>query len=207
MGVTASVRVKVCGVTNLDDALAAVEAGAAALGFNFHPPSPRFVESAAAAAIVSRVPRSVCTVGVFVNESRERVAAIAAQVGLTAVQFHGDESPAFCQAWKQKVVKAVRVQGPDAAQRARAYDVDFILADAYVEGQLGGTGRRVAVQFLGDFDRDRLIVAGGLTPENVAEVVRVVRPFAVDVASGVEYAPGKKDVALVRRFIARAHAA
>jgi phosphoribosylanthranilate isomerase len=207
MDLMASVRVKICGVTNLDDALGAVEAGAAALGFNFYPRSPRFVQPAQAATIVSRVPRSLCTVGVFVNEPRERVAAIAAQVGLTALQFHGDEPPEFCQTWTQKVVKAIRVQGPDTAQRARAYDVDFILADAYLEGYFGGTGRRVALRFLEGFDRARLILAGGLTPENVAEAVRTVRPFAVDVASGVEHVPGKKDVALMRRFIERAHAA
>jgi phosphoribosylanthranilate isomerase len=202
-----SVRVKICGVTNLDDALAAVEAGAAAVGFNFHPPSPRFVQPAEAATIVARVPRSVCTVGVFVNEPREQVAAIAAQVGLTTLQFHGDEPPEFCQAWTQKVVKAIRVEGPDTAPQARAYDVDFILADAYLEGYFGGTGRRVALRFLEGFDRPRLILAGGLTPENVAEAVRAVRPFAVDVASGVEHVPGKKDVVLMRRFIERAHAA
>ena len=157
--------------------------------------------------MVSRLPESVCTVGVFVNEARERVTAIAEQVGLAGLQFHGDEPADFCQGWKQKVVKAIRVRGPDAAEQAAAYDVDFILADAHVEGCFGGTGRRVALEFLKGFDRRRLILAGGLTPQNVAAAVRTVRPFAVDVASGVERAPGKKDVALMKRFIARAHAA
>ncbi len=206
MDSTAAVRVKVCGITNLDDALAAAEAGAAAIGFNFYSRSPRFVQPGTAAKIVSRLPRSVCTVGVFVNEPRERVAAIAAQVGVSALQFHGDETAEYCRVWAQKVVKAIQVKGPDAAELARAYDVDFILADAYVRGYFGGTGRRVALAHLGGFDRDRLILAGGLTLENVAEAVRAVRPFGVDVASGVESAPGKKDVALMRRFIARAHA-
>ncbi len=203
----ASVRVKICGVTNLDDALAAAEAGAAAVGFNFYPRSLRFVQPDEAASIVSRLPRSVCAVGVFVNEARERVAAIAAQVGLAGLQFHGDEPPEFCRAWQWKVVKSIRVQGADAARQARTYHVDFILADAYVEGYFGGTGRRVGLELLEGFDRARLILAGGLTPENVAEAVRAVRPFAVDVASGVERVPGKKDVASMKRFIERAHAA
>jgi phosphoribosylanthranilate isomerase len=198
------VRVKICGLTTLDDARAAVDAGAAALGFNFYPHSPRYVTPQIAAEIVAQVPRSICTVGVFVNEARERVAAIVSQVGLTAIQFHGDESPEFCRAWTQKVVKAIRVHDGHAAAAARRYAVDFILADAYVEGQRGGTGRRIVPILLEGFQRRRLILAGGLTPRNVAEVVRVVRPFAVDVASGVERAPGKKDVELMKRFIAHA---
>lgn len=200
----ADVRVKICGITNVDDARAAVDAGAAALGFNFYPQSPRSVTPEVAAEIVAQLPRSVCTVGVFVNEPRERVAAIVSQVGLTAVQFHGDESPEFCHGWTQKVVKAIRVRDGHAAAIARRYAVDFILADAYVEGQHGGTGRRIVPILLEGFERRRLILAGGLTPQNVAEAVRAVRPFAVDVASGVERAPGKKDVDLMRRFIAHA---
>lgn len=198
--------VKVCGITNLADALAAVDAGAAALGFNFYARSPRHVDPEVAAQIIASLGPSVCTVGVFVDESADRVAAIVARTGLRAVQFHGDESPDFCRGWPQKVIKAVRVRDGDAALQARAYSVDFILADAYVEGQRGGTGRQIVTEFLEGFDRERLILAGGLTPDNVAEAVRLVRPAAVDVASGVESAPGKKDVTLMRRFIAHAQA-
>ena len=201
------VLVKVCGITNLDGALAAADAGAAALGFNFYAASPRYVSPEVAADIVARLPRPLCTVGVFVGETRQRVAAIAAQVGVTALQFHGDEPPEFCRGWAHKVIKAIRVRDRLAAEQARAYDVDFILADAYVEGHFGGTGRRIAVEFLDGFDRARLILAGGLRAENVTEAVRTVRPFAVDVASGIEHAPGKKDWTLMRRFITRAHAA
>lgn len=203
---SAGVRVKICGITSLDDACAAIDAGAAALGFNFYRQSPRYVSPEAAAEIVARLPRPVCAVGVFVNEPRQRVAAIAAQVGLSALQFHGDESPEFCRAWAQKVVKAIRVRDGHAAANAQRYAVDFILADAYVEGQRGGTGRCIVPILLEGFERRHLILAGGLTPETVAEAVRAVRPFAVDVASGVERAPGKKDVALMRRFIAHAQA-
>lgn len=200
------VRVKVCGITDLDDARAALEAGADALGFNFYAPSPRFVRPEIAADIVARLPRSTCTVGVFVGASRQDVARIAQQVDVTALQFHGDEDPEFCQSWQQQVIKAIRVRDRQAAVAARRYAVDFILADAYVEGQFGGTGLRIALDLLEDFDRKRLILAGGLTPENIGEAVRAVRPFAVDVASGVERAPGKKDWNLMRRFVAHAHA-
>ena len=203
----AAVRVKVCGITNLDDALAAVDAGAAALGFNFYPRSPRYIPAEAAGEIIARVPDSVCTVGVFVDEGRERITSIATQVGLRALQFHGNESPELCRGWTQKVVKAIRVRDREVVKQARVYDVDFILADAYVEGELGGTGTRVALELLEGFDRACLILAGGLTAENVANAVRVVHPFAVDVASGVEATPGKKDWTLMRRFIANAHAA
>lgn len=202
-----AVRVKICGITNLEDALAAVDAGAAALGFNFYTGSHRYVEPDAAAAIVARLPSSVCAVGVFVDERRERVAEIARQVRLTAIQLHGDEAPDYCRAWASKVIKAIRVRDRHAAAQARTYAVDFILADAYVERQHGGTGRRVDPELLREFDRRRLILAGGLAADNVAEAVRLVRPFAVDVASGVERAPGKKEWELMRRFIANARSA
>ena len=200
-------RVKVCGITNLDDALAAVDAGAAGLGFNFYPRSPRYVPPGAAGEIMTRLPHAVCRVGVFVDETREHIASLAAQLGLQALQFHGNEPPELCRAWSQKVVKAIRVRDRDAVMLARTYDVDFILADAYVEGQLGGTGTRVALELLEGLDRRRLILAGGLTAENVVAAVRAVGPFAVDVASGIEAAPGRKDWRLMRRFIANAHAA
>jgi phosphoribosylanthranilate isomerase len=199
-----AVRVKICGITSLDDARAAIDAGAVALGFNFYRRSPRYVPPEMAAEIVAQLPRAVCTVGVFVNEPRDRVAAFASQVGLTALQFHGEESPEFCRGWPQTVIRAIRVRDGHAAANAQRYAVDFILADAYVEGQLGGTGRRIVPILLEGFERRHLILAGGLTPENVAEAVRTVRPFAVDVASGVERAPGKKDATLIRRFIAHA---
>jgi phosphoribosylanthranilate isomerase len=203
----AAVKVKVCGITNLPDAVAALEAGAEALGFNFYPPSPRFVRPELAAAIIAQLPRATCNVGVFVEASRQEVTRIAAQTGVMALQFHGNESPDFCRSWRQTVIKGIRVCDRHAAAEALRYAVDFILVDAYVEGHFGGTGKRIASELLEGFDRERLILAGGLTPENVAAAVRMVRPFAVDVASGVERTPGKKDWDLMRRFIAHAHAA
>ncbi len=201
------VRVKICGVTTAADALAAVAAGADAIGFNFFRGSRRFVSPAAAAAIAARLPRAICRVGVFVNAARQDIAAAAAVVGLSAIQFHGDETPDDCREWDLKRIKALRVRDASAAEVARGYDVDFILADAYVEGQFGGTGTNVAPAALVGFERRRLILAGGLTPENVVAAIRAVRPFAVDVASGVEEAPGKKDAARLRRFIENVRAA
>jgi|MudIll2142460700_1097286.scaffolds.fasta_scaffold83385_3 phosphoribosylanthranilate isomerase len=203
----APVRVKICGLTSLPDARAAVDAGAEALGFNFYARSRRYVSPAVVAQIADHLPPAVCRVGVFVNATREEVIAVAREARLTALQFHGDEAPDFCTGWPFKVLKAVRVRDAGAVRDAARYAVDFILVDAYVEGQPGGTGNRIAPALLTGFDRNRLILAGGLTPETVAEAVRTVRPFGVDVASGVESAPGHKDAALMKRFVANAHAA
>jgi phosphoribosylanthranilate isomerase len=145
---------------------------------------------------------------VFVDARRDEVAAIARQVGLDAVQFHGDESADYCSAgWRCKTIKAVRVCDAAALARAAAYPVDFILADAYVEGRAGGTGQRVPRAWLTGVPAERLILAGGLNADNVAEIVRSLRPAAVDVASGVERAPGSKDPEKVRRFVSHAKSA
>jgi phosphoribosylanthranilate isomerase len=201
------VRVKICGITRLDDAVAAVEAGAAALGFNFVAGSPRYVRPEAVREIIAAVPRAVCAVGVFVDESRDTMTRIAEVARLTALQLHGSEVPSACRGWTPKVIKAIRVRDAHAAQLAQQYDVDFLLADAYVEGRLGGTGTRIPSEWLEGFDRRRLILAGGLTPDNVGDAVRAVRPFAVDVASGIEIEPGRKDHDQMRRFITNAQSA
>lgn len=198
--------VKICGITCVADALAAAEFGADAIGLNFYPRSPRYVAPEVAQAIAQSVRASLQVVGVFVDATRPQIESIAAAVGLDVLQFHGDESATFCSNWQQKTIKALRVRDAASAQRASEYRVDFILADAYVEGHFGGTGSRVAVEHLQGLDRRRLILAGGLTAENVAESVRLVGPFGVDVASGVESAPGKKDRERMRRFIDNARA-
>ena len=202
------VRVKICGVTNLDDALAAVDAGAGALGFNFFPHSVRYIDPQCAAAIIARVPAEVWSVGVFVNAPREKIEEVVATTGVGALQFHGHETPECCADWTGKtVIKAIRVRDREAVAQARAFAVDFILADAYVEGRFGGTGAQIDPQLLAGFEPRRLILAGGLTPDNVARAIAAARPFGVDVASGVERAPGRKDHVLMRRFVANAHAA
>ncbi len=199
--------VKICGITDAADASAAVELGADAIGLNFYAPSPRYVSPQVAQSIVASLPVTVLVVGVFVDAMRAEIEAIAAAVGLGAIQFHGDETPELCEGWAQKTIKAIRLRDRASAQRASQYRVDFVLADAYVEGRFGGTGKRIAVEYVGELERRRLILAGGLTAENVAESVRLVGPFGVDVASGIESAPGKKDRERMRRFIENARAA
>ena len=198
-----TVRVKICGITTVDDAIAAREAGAWAIGVNFFPNSPRYVVPERAADIVAAVPEVLC-VGVFVNESRERVESIADDVGLGALQFHGDENPAYCRHWERPVVKAFRIRDAASVAGAQGFDVDFILADAHADGLYGGSGRVLPWTLLAEMDKARLILAGGLDPDNVADAVRAVRPYAVDVASGVEATPGRKDSEKIRRFVEHA---
>ena len=200
-------RVKICGVTRVADALHAARAGADAIGLNFYPRSPRCVSVETAAEIAAALPDGIQTVGVFVDADRDRIADVAERVGLDGIQFHGDEPPELCRGWNRTTIKAVRVDGPRALAAAAEFPVDYVLADAHVVGQHGGTGRRVPLEWLVGVPNERLILAGGLTPETVAEAVRAVHPAMVDVASGVESAPGIKDPEKVERFIANARTA
>ena len=198
-------RVKVCGITNLEDALAAVEAGAGMLGFNFYARSPRHVSPSEARGIVERLPEGVESVGVFVNVAApEEVERIATEAGVGAVQLHGEETHEFCRALRGRTtIKALRV-GPDFTPEAAArYPTDAVLLDAYVAGEWGGTGHTFDWE-LARRTREavpRLFLAGGLKPENVAGAVAAVRPHAVDVCSGVETSPGRKSLLLMRRFV------
>jgi phosphoribosylanthranilate isomerase len=202
-----AVKVKVCGITNAGDARAAVDLGADAIGLNFYPRSPRRLTVAQAVEIRGGLPGTVCVVGVFVNAGREEVAAVADAVKLAALQFHGDESPAACAGWGSRVViKALRADASDVATRAARYEVRYVLLDA-PSAEYGGSGRTFDWHLAAAVPRGRLVVAGGLTPENVAEVVRLLRPAAVDVASGVETAPGRKDHGKLKAFIQAAKTA
>lgn len=201
-------RVKICGITNLEDALAAVEAGADALGFVFAE-SPRRVSPETAAEVIGRLPAFVLAVGVFVDEAPERVRRIAREVGLAAVQLHGSEPPEAAQALAPLAcIKAFRIRSRNDLEDLARYRVRGYLVDTYVAGRPGGTGERLDWDMLEGFrPPGPLILAGGLTPENVAEAVRRVRPYAVDVSSGVEAAPGRKDHTLMKRFIQEARRA
>ena len=202
-----SVRVKICGVASPEDARAAVDAGADFIGLNFHPASPRAVDVARAREIADAAGPAPL-VGVFVDVERGRVEEIAAAVGLAALQFHGDEPPDYCTGWAWRTIKALRARpGVDLAALARTYDTDYLLVDAYQPGLPGGTGVRLDPSAAAGLPAARLFVAGGLTPDTVADAVRALRPFAVDVASGVEDRPGRKDHAKVEAFIRRAKAA
>jgi phosphoribosylanthranilate isomerase len=205
-----SVWVKICGTTNLDDAQAAIEAGADAIGFVFAE-SPRRVDPGTSAEIAHRLPDDVEKVGVFVNESAERIREIVAQAGLTAVQLHGDETPEFARQLADeglKVFKAVPVRGGFAARMiafAERGHVQALLLDA-AAALRGGTGtsfdwRAVAEYMPAHGDDMRVIVAGGLTPTSVSHAIRILRPWGVDVASGVEREPGKKDHEKIRAFV------
>jgi phosphoribosylanthranilate isomerase len=199
------VRVKICGITSLEDALTAVEAGADALGFVFHDESPRHVTPDEVAGIIAGLPPFVQTVGLFVNRPIEYVNETAARCRLDLVQLHGDEPPEFCDAVERRVIKAFRVKDITSLDPIRHYRVAAHLLDAYSPMAYGGTG----LTFNWDIAASAkefgpLILAGGLTPDNVREAMEAVKPYAVDVSGGVESAPGRKDAAKVREFIRRA---
>lgn len=181
-------RVKICGITRAEDMRAAVTAGADALGFVFYSSSPRAVRVQQAMEIVAQTPAFVTTVGLFVNPTRAEVDAVLASVSLDMLQFHGDESAEFCQSFCRPFIKAVRMK--DGVNLGNVRD-EFsaargLLVDAYVAGTPGGTGKRFDWSVLPPSMRNELILAGGLTPQNIASAVEQVRPWAVDVSGGVE---------------------
>jgi len=219
-------RIKICGVTNVADALAAADAGADAIGLNFYPQSPRFIDTPDALTIVSVVPPAVARVGVVVNKKIDALHQLLqelggnAAAGLTGIQLHGDEPPAFVAAVRTKyLIRARRFSEKGVAAIAADLEAcdklrrlpDAILVDAASPGQYGGSGTTISWSGLADYRRwlhnVPLILAGGLTPDNVAEAIRTVRPHGVDVASGVESSPGKKDHGKVRDFVAAAREA
>ena len=196
------VRVKICGITNREDALHAAACGADALGFVFYAGSPRCVTPEQVCAISAALPPFVSRVGLFVNEVPARIRAIAGECGLDVLQLHGDEPPEACLLPPFRVVKGVRPQTADDLAGLSAYPVAALLVDAAVPGQFGGTGQRADWQLAAQLAAaQRVILAGGLTPANVSAAVQAVRPYAVDVASGVEQAPGRKDPDKVAAFI------
>jgi len=203
------VRVKICGITSVGDAAAAVDAGADALGFMFYEQSPRLVSFKQAAEIIRELPPLIAKVGVLVNPSDEAVRRAIAETGIDTLQFHGEEPPDFCRRFGLKVIKAFRVRDAGSLAATDSYATEAWLLDSFVAGQHGGTGAQFNWDLAADAARrhNRVILAGGLSPANAAEAVRKVRPFGLDVSSGVESAPGRKDPAKVRDFIAAAKGA
>jgi len=200
--------VKICGVTNAEDATCAVESGADAIGFNFYPSSKRFIVPEKAREISEGLDASILRVGVFVNPAREYVVATIRQVGLNAIQFSGNETPDDVSGYQLKVFKAIHITGVESLAAMKLYGVDAFLLDTHRDGDFGGTGEtfdwdvaRKAKQF------GKVIMAGGLTPQNVSAAVRLVRPYGVDVSSGVEARPGIKDNKKIADFIRRAREA
>lgn len=202
-------KVKICGITNLEDALIACEYGADALGFIFYKKSPRFIDPEQAKEIVKGLPPFITTVGVFVDEELYKINEIVEKIGLNVVQLHGNESPEFCKGIERKVIKAVRIgKGQMVKIPLQKYSVSAYLLDTYQEGIPGGTGETFNWEIAKEAKRfGKIILAGGLTPQNVAEAVRIVMPYGVDVSSGVEEVPGKKDSKKIKDFIERATSA
>ena len=201
-----STRVKICGITSVADGLVAAEAGADMIGLMFYEQSPRYITLAQAAEISRALPPFMMRVGVFVNPTEELVMRAIAECGLSLLQFHGDEPSEFCTQFGLMNMKAIRVKDAESIEQLANYQTDAFLLDAHAKSGLGGTGEKfnwdlaIEAQQFGK----PIFLAGGLTPENVAEAIRQVRPYAVDVSSGVESAPGKKDPAKVAAFITAA---
>ena len=196
-----TVRIKICGVTRLEDALSAARLGADALGFNFWPRSRRHVTPAAARQIIARLPPFVTPVGVFVNQSEGEMRAIAAETGIQVFQLHGDEPPELCARLPLPVVKAIPVDQVRTLSRLLSYEVQAFLLDTPSRGY-GGSGEPFDWSLAeGVSEVAPVVLAGGLTPENVGAAIRAVRPWAVDVASGVESSPGVKNPGLMARFV------
>ena len=204
-----SIQVKICGITSVADAQAAVGAGADLIGLMFYDKSPRHVTLETAAEIARSISPFVVKVGVFVNPTEELVTRAIAECNLSLLQFHGEETPEFCTKFGVMSMKAFRVRDAESLRALADYNTDAWLLDAYSPGALGGTGEKfnwelaIEARKLGR----PIFLAGGLTPDNVGDAVSLVQPFGVDVSSGVEISPGKKDPAKVKLFIERAKAA
>ncbi|MFH1860455.1 MAG: phosphoribosylanthranilate isomerase [bacterium] len=198
------IAVKICGITNIEDALFAVEAGADALGFIFAKKSPRLVDRKIVKTIIKQIPPFVTTVGVFVNEPIDVVQDIVGYCGIDIVQLHGNESPQYCSQFNKRVIKAFRIQDAASLLELPKYHVCGYLLDTFVEGADGGTGKQFDWNLATEAKKyGRIILAGGLNPENVAEAIVQVKPYWVDFSSGVECLLGKKNRAKMVEFVRR----
>lgn len=197
-------KVKICGITNYEDAVNAAILGADFIGFNFYKSSPRYIDEAEAKKILEKIPRSVKRVGVFVNEKADAVKKTVKDLNLDLIQLHGDETPDYCKQLKKEakkgIIKSFRVKGKIDMKKIKDYDADYYLFDSYKEGLFGGTGKAFDHSLLKNIKKP-FFLSGGINAENVREAVKTAKPFAVDVASGVEQNPRKKDIAKMRNFI------
>lgn len=195
------VRVKICGITRVDDALEAVRLGADALGFNFWPRSKRYCEPEAAREIIAQLPPFVTCVGIFVNQPKAEIRRAAKLAGLHAIQLSGHEPPRFCEGFHLPIIKAIQVESAQSLDALSTYRASAFLLDTPTAG-FGGSGRTFDWRLVRRTGKQwRIILAGGLNPQNVRAAIREVRPYGVDVASGVESAPGIKDSQKMKRFI------
>jgi len=196
-------RIKICGITSVEDALAAAQLGADAIGLVFYPPSPRYVEVEQAAEIAAALPPFVTTVGLFVNADEQTISEVVSRVRIDLIQFHGNECKDYCGLHQRPYLKAVRMSDEvDLDKQMTDYDqARALLLDTYKAGVPGGTGEQFNWDRVPAHLADKIILAGGLTPENVKDAIAQVHPYAVDVSGGVESAPGKKDKEKMARFI------
>ncbi len=195
-------KIKICGITNMEDAMLACEWGADALGFIFYRKSKRYIAPEIARSVISSLPPFITTVGVFVNHSLEEIIAIKDKTAINMVQLHGDETPEFCSLVPLKVIKAIRVKDNLDVDKVAQYPVQAILFDTYSDAEYGGTGKSFNWEILQNISNlSNIILSGGLSPENVAQAISTVKPYAVDVSSGVEESPGKKDHMKLKKFI------
>jgi phosphoribosylanthranilate isomerase len=204
------VKVKVCGITSLADAEKALEYGADALGFNFYTPSPRYLAPDKAGAIVRQLPAGACNVALFVNEDKERIRQVLAAAALPdgrsmykGIQFHGEESPDDCRDWGLRVIKAFRLKDKQSLEKIHNFPADYYLLDSWSAGY-GGSGASFPWEWLDGLDTGKIILSGGLNLDNVAEAIRRLHPYGVDVCSGVEVRPGVKDHEKIKHFISAA---
>ncbi|MGQ0794268.1 MAG: phosphoribosylanthranilate isomerase [Deltaproteobacteria bacterium] len=193
-------RIKICGITNIEDALYAAACGADALGFIFFAESKRFIAPERALEIIRELPPFVTTVGVFVNESLAEIERVRRFTGVDAVQLHGDETADFCRALGGRLIKAVRIGGGLETGGFAGYPVHAVLFDTFSEESYGGTGEKFNWDAIRNFNSRRVILSGGLTPQNVQSGIRAINPYAVDVSSGVEEYPGKKNREKIKKF-------
>jgi phosphoribosylanthranilate isomerase len=201
------IKVKICGITNKEDALYAAGCGANALGFIFYEKSPRYIEPDNAKTIIAALPPFVTTVGVFVNKDFNDIRDITLLTGVTVVQLHGDESPSYCNLVEGKLIKAIRVKNDSSIEGLKKYDVDAFLLDSFDKNSFGGSGLTFDWKLAEKAKQyGKIILAGGLTPDNVEEAVKKVAPYGVDVNSGVEKKPGIKNKNKVKEFIIRSKA-
>lgn len=202
------VKIKICGITELDDALHAVDCGADALGFVFYERSPRAITPPKAQAIIAKLPPFVTVVGLFVNEDSRIIREVADDCHLDVIQYHGDESPETVRLAPRRSIRALRIRESETTDIIDRYPASGLLLDAWVSGEYGGTGVLSNWEIAAEIAKKRpLILAGGLTPENVAAAIQAVRPYGLDVSSGVEHAPGRKDKKKVATFIKAAQLA
>lgn len=191
---------KICGITRIEDAKVAIENGASALGFIFYNKSPRYITIKQAMSISNKISKSISLVGVFVNQDQSFINNVIKNIPLNMIQLHGDESQKFCKKFSVPVIKAIRIKDKESLDIIKKYNVDGLLLDTYSENKFGGTGKSFDWKLLNNFKNKPIILSGGLSPKNIIEAISIVNPIAIDVNSGVELSPGRKNHKLIQQL-------